>query len=134
MTGEQLAALLQGEGIDRLESGNCWVFASARYEQLSRAGMDPAIIDWSGHVEAATWVDGGWLTHTIRGEVPFEDHWMSRLKPDVWRVHANPNALLTFLDTEYPLVSGRGKAQLWQNFEKAEQIVGADWRIPVYTS
>lgn len=125
-----LAADMEDIGIDRLKSGNCWVFASAMYEKLRDAGEKPVILDWSGHVDAAIEVDGKYNIYTPDGVVSLQEHWMSRVKPNIWRVHSDPNALIRFVDQDYPLISPSNKVKLMDNFRRAEQLVGANWKIP----
>ena len=128
-SGQALAGALSNVGIENLTTGNCWVFASAMFEKLERSGMQPKILDWSGHVEAAVQVDNKWLTYTPKGMVPFEEHPITYSKK-LWKIHNSPNDLLKFLDKEYGGLSPSKKPALWSNFKKAAQIVDANWNIP----
>ena len=59
---------LQAAGVDNLTSGNCWVMAATQWEKLNRAGKDPVILMWNGHVEAAAKNDDGdYVAYTAIG-------------------------------------------------------------------
>ena len=129
---------MKAVGVEKLASGNCWVCASTTYERLKQAGLEPSIIDWSGHVEAAIRdpkAKGGWKIYTPKGIVDFADHPMTKLKRQKkpFKIHKNPKELINFLENDYPLLSPAFAPKLWGKFRaalKVAKVKGSKWDIP----
>jgi len=128
--GTTLSKSFSEAGIDKIKSGNCWVFASAAYEKLKSAGETPKIIDWGGHVEAATKQGDSWLAYTPDGPTPFEKHWMTRVKKKVFRIYDSPSDLFKEILGDDGLLNANQQKIVFENLHKAEKIVGVKWQMP----
>ena len=122
---------LKAAGIGNLQSGNCWVFAASQWQKLRDAGMDPVILNWGGHVEAAVARPGGGYTaYTTEGPRPAEKLGIAALRPATagkpLQVHKTAQDMLDSVKTG-ALTGYWYDARLKPQFDKAKKLLGAKW-------
>lgn len=127
------ASELAEAGIGSIATGNCWVMAAAQWEKLKKAGENPVILDWGGHVEAAL-PDGkgGYTAYSAMGPQPAKGVRNPKgliilpTKVPPSRIHKTAQELLNHVKVG-GITGSSYQESLKPMFDKAAKVVGANW-------